>query len=162
MTNCKDQTLNIILDRPVTISEILSNVDCVYETVNSYLVDFEKIGKIRHKKSKFSIFYNPELEFEKIDFFEFMLNSTTKSTILLLLKTSELSQSKICSTIGKSPPSISRTLKLLVQRNIVETHYNSPGKTYSLKDKFLIISWIKDTHPGLIDSMTDNLVEMFP
>jgi len=162
MINCKDQTLKIVLNRPVTLSDILANVDCVYETVNRHLVDLECKGKISSKKSKFSIFHKPELEFEKIDFFELMLNSTIKSTILLMLKSSNLTQSEICSIVGKSPPSISRTLKSLIQRNIVETLYNSPGKTYSLKNKFLLISWMKDTHPGLINSMTDNVVEMFP
>ena len=160
MTNCKDKTLKIILSRPVTLSDILANVDCVYETVNRHLVDLECKGKISSKKSKFSIFHKPELEFEKIDFFELMLNSTLKSTILLMLKSSDLNQSEICSIVGKSPPSISRTLKSLIKRNIVETHYNSPGKTYSLKNKFLIISWMRDTHPGLFNSMTDSLVEM--
>jgi DNA-binding transcriptional regulator GbsR (MarR family) len=79
-----------------------------------------------------------------------------------MLKSTNLTQSEICSIVGKSPPSISRTLKSLIQRNIVETLYNSPGKTYSLKNKFLLISWMKDTHPDLINSMTDNVVEMFP
>ena len=162
MTDCKDQTLKIVLNRPVTLSDILTNVDCVYETVNRHLVDLECKGKIYSKKSKFSIFYKPELEFEKVDFFELMLNSTVKSTILLMLKSSNLTQSEICSIVGKSPPSISRTLKSLIQRNIVETRYNSPGKTYSLKNKSLLISWMRDTHPGLISSMTDSMVEMLP
>ena len=162
MTNCKEQTLNIILKRPVTLSDILSNVDCVYETVNQHLKDLEKVGKISTKKSKYSIFYKPELEFEKIDFFELMLNSTMRSTTLLLIKTSHLSQSEICGIINKSSPSVSRSLKILIQRNIVDSSYNSPGKTYSLKNKFLIISWMNETHPGLLDSLTDNLVEMLP
>ena len=162
MTDCKDQTLKIVLNRPVTLSDILTNVDCVYETVNRHLVDLECKGKIYSKKSKFSIFYKPELEFEKVDFFELMLNSTVRSTVLLMLKSTNLTQSEICSIVGKSPPSISRTLKSLIQRNIVETRYNSPGKTYSLKNKSLLISWMTDTHPGLINSMTDNVVEMFP
>ena len=162
MTDCKDQTLKIILNRPVTLSDILANVDCVYETVNRHLVDLECKGKISSKKSKFSIFHKPELEFEKVDFFELMLNSTVRSTVLLMLKSTNLTQSEICSIVGKSPPSISRTLKSLIQRNIVEIRYNSPGKTYSLKNKPLLISWMRDTHPGLINSMTDNMVEMFP
>jgi len=162
MTDCKDQTLGLVLTRPVTLSEILSNVNCVYETVNRHLAELEELGRISRKKSKFSIFYKPNLEFEKIDFFELMLNSTVRSTILLMLKTSELNQSEICTIVGKSSPSVSRTLKSLIQRGIVEIHYNSPGKTYSLKNKFLLISWMRDTHPGLISSMTDRMVEMFP
>ena len=70
MKNCKENTLELILKQPVTVSDLLSQVDCVYETVNQYLVEFEKQGKVSHKKSKFSIFYNPKLEVEKIDFFE--------------------------------------------------------------------------------------------
>lgn len=161
MKNCKEQTLQIILQQPVTLVNLVSQVDCVSETICQYLVDFEDQGKISHKKSKFKIFYKPELALEKIDFFELMLNNTTKSTIMLLLKTSNLSQLDICILIKKSHPSISRTLKLLHSRGIIQIDYNAPGKTYSLDNKSQIISWMKDTHPDMINRMTGGLVEMF-
>jgi predicted transcriptional regulator len=161
MKDCRKQALKIILERPVTLSDLLNSVDCVYETMNQHLIDLENIGKISHKKSKFRIFYKPELELEKIEFFELMLNSSTKSTIMLLLKTSNRTQIEICSITSKSHPSISRTLKLLHTRDMIEINYNAPGKTYSLNNKSQIISWMKDTHPDLVNRMTDGLVEMF-
>ena len=161
MKDCRKQALKIILEHPVTLSDLLNNVDCVYETMNQHLIDLENIGKISHKKSKFRIFYKPELDLEKIEFFELMLNSSTKSTIMLLLKTSKLTQIEICSITNKSHPSISRTLKLLHTRGMIEINYNAPGKTYSLNNKSQIISWMKDTHPDLVNRMTDGLVEMF-
>ncbi len=161
MKDCRKQALKIILERPVTLSDLLNSVDCVYETMNQHLIDLENIGKISHKKSKFRIFYKPELELEKIEFFELMLNSSTKSTIMLLLKTSNLTQIEICSITSKSHPSVSRTLKLLHTRDMIEINYNAPGKTYSLNNKSQIISWMKDTHPDLVNRMTDGLVEMF-
>jgi len=161
MKDCRKQALKIILEHPVTLSNLLNSVDCVYETMNQHLIDLENIGKISHKKSKFRIFYKPELDLEKIEFFELMLNSSTKSTIMLLLKTSKLTQIEICSITGKSHPSISRTLKLLHIMDMIEINYNAPGKTYSLNNKSQIISWMKDTHPDLVNKMTDGLVEMF-
>lgn len=161
MKDCRKQALKIILEHPVTLSDLLNSVDCVYETMNQHLIDLENIGKISHKKSKFRIFYKPELELEKIEFFELMLNSSTKSTIMLLLKTSNLTQIEICSITSKSHPSVSRTLKLLHTRDMIEINYNAPGKTYSLNNKSQIISWMKDTHPDLVNRMTDGLVEMF-
>jgi hypothetical protein len=44
---------------------------------------------------------------------------------------------------------------------MIEINYNAPGKTYSLNNKSQIISWMKDTHPDLVNRMTDGLVEMF-
>jgi predicted transcriptional regulator len=161
MKDCRKQALKIILEHPVTLSDLLNSVDCVYETMNQHLIDLENIGKISHKKSKFIIFYKPELDLEKIEFFELMLNSSTKSTIMLLLKTSNLTQIEICSITSKSHQSISRTLKLLHTRDMIEINYNAPGKTYSLNNKSQIISWMKDTHPDLVNRMTDGLVEMF-
>lgn len=61
----------------------------------------------------------------------------------------------------KQTPSVSRTLKLLHTRDMIEINYNAPGKTYSLNNKSQIISWMKDTHPDLVNRMTDGLVEMF-
>ena len=161
MKNCKEQTLKIILQHPTTLIDLVSQVDCASETISKYLDDFEEQGKISHKKSKFKIFYNPELELEKIDFFELMLNNTTKSIIMLLLKTSNLSQLDICIIVKKSHPSVSRTLKLLHSMGIIQIDYNAPGKTYSLDNKSQIISWMKDTHPDMINRMTGGLVEMF-
>ena len=102
MKDCRKQALKIILEHPVTLSDLLNSVDCVYETMNQHLIDLENIGKISHKKSKFRIFYKPELELEKIEFFELMLNSSTKSTIMLLLKTSKLTSTNTFGTLSNS------------------------------------------------------------
>jgi len=40
-------------------------------------------------------------------------------------------------------------------------NFHAPFRTYSIKDKLKIISFMKDTHPRLVDQMTDNISEMF-
>ncbi len=39
-------------------------------------------------------------------------------------------------------------------------NYNAPGRTYSLKNKPQIISWMKETHLELTNRMTGRLVEI--
>jgi len=161
LLECKENILQSILFEPVTFMNLVTTVNCSPETVNKYVHELEDQKKIIHKKGKFKIFYNPKLELEKIDFYELMLNNSIRSTMSLLLTSKDLSQFEIEQKILKSRPTVSRTLSVLVQNNIVQIHYHAPYKTYLIKNKPKIISWIKQTNLHLLDNMTDNMVKMF-
>tara|TARA_B110000438_G_C15642842_1_gene576127 strand:+ start:388 stop:876 length:489 start_codon:yes stop_codon:yes gene_type:complete len=158
---CKENILQSILFEPVTFMNLVTTVECSPETVNKYVHELEDQKKIIHKKGKFKIFYNPLLEIEKIDFYELMLNNSIRSTVSVLLCSKELSQFEIEQKTLKSRPTVSRTLSVLVQNNIVQIHYHAPYKTYLIKNKPKIISWIRQTNSHLIDDVTDNMVKMF-
>ena len=161
MGECKENILKSILFEPVTFMNLVTAVNCSPETVNKYVHELENQNKIIHKKGKFKIFYNPVLELEKIDFYELMLNNSIRTTVSLLLTSKDLSQIEIEQKTLKSRPTVSRTLSVLVQNNIAQIQYHAPYKTYSLKNKSTIISWIKQTNSKLIDSATDNMIAMF-
>ena len=158
--NCKDNILESILFEPITFMNLVTAVNCSPETVNKYVHELEDQKKIIHKKGKFKIFYNPELELEKIDFYELMLNNSIRSTVSLLLSSKHLSQFEIEQKTLKSRPTVSRTLSALVQNQIVQIQYHAPFKTYSIQNKSKIIFWLKETNLRLIDDATDNMVEM--
>ena len=160
MTLCKQMILETILSRPVTFMNLVSVVSCSPETVNKYVDQLEHQKKITYKKGKFKIFYNPKLELEKIDFYELMLNNSIKLVVSILLQSKDLSQTEIEEKILKSRPTVSRTLSILVQNGIVQIDYHSPFKTYSIKNKSKIISWIDQTNSNLIDVMTNNTTQM--
>ena len=158
---CKENILQSILFEPVTFMNLVTTVECSPETVNKYVHELEDQKKIIHKKGKFKIFYNPLLEIEKIDFYELMLNNSIRSTVSTLLCSKELSQFEIEQKTLKSRPTVSRTLSVLVQNNVVQINYHAPYKTYLIKNKPKIISWIRQTNSHLIDNVTDNMVKMF-
>jgi len=158
---CKQNILKCILIEPITFMKLVTTVNSSPETVNKYVCELEDKKKVMHKKGKFKIFYNPELELEQIDFYELMLNNSIRLTVLLLLTSEDLSQGEIEQKILKSRPTVSRTLSILVQNQIVQTQYHAPFKTYFIKNKPKIISWIKQTNSKLIDDATDNLIKMF-
>jgi len=139
---------------------LVTRVNCSPETVNKYVNELENSKKIIHKKGKFKIFYNPVLELEKIEFYELMLNNSINLTVSLLLHSKDLSQSEIAEKILKSSPTISRTLSVLIQNDIVQIKYHAPFKTYSIKNKLNIITWINDTNLNLLDDVTNNMVKM--
>ena len=151
-----------IMDRPITMMELTNTVRCASETVQKYTEEFQKDKRIFCRKSKFKIFYNPKLESKKIDFFEIMLNSTVSSIVEIMLELSNITQLELSEITDKSLPSISRALHLLVTNDFVQITYHAPGKSWSIKDKPQIISFMKETHPKLIDQMTSNMVEMLP
>ena len=158
---CKENILKSILFEPITFMNLVNTVNCSPETVNKYVHKLEDQKKIIHKKGKFKIFFNPVLEIEKIDFYELMLNDSIRSTVSLLLFSNNLSQFEIEQKTLKSRPTVSRTLSVLVQNQIVQIQYHAPYKTYLIKNKPKIISWIKQTNLHLLDNMTDNMVKMF-
>ncbi len=160
MSKCEESILKSILSEPITFMKLVTIVECSPETVNKYVHELESQKKIAHKKGKFKIFYNPLLEIEKIEFYELMLNNAISSTVSILLHSKDLAQSEIEEKISKSRPTVSRTLSVLIKHNIVQIHYHAPFKTYSIKNKPKIISWIKQTNSSLMDNMSDNLVEM--
>jgi len=160
LTQCKENILKSVLSEPITFMNLVNSVECSPETVNKYVHELENQKKITHKKGKFKIFYNPLLELEKIEFYELMLNNAISSTVSILLNSKDLAQSEIEQKILKSRPTVSRTLSILVKHDIVQIRYHAPFKTYSIKNKPKIISWIKQTNSGLVDNMTDNMVEM--
>ena len=157
---CKESILQSILFEPVTFMNLVTRVNCSPQTVNKYVSELENSRKITHKKGKFKIFYNPVLELEKIEFYELMLNNSIKLIVVILLHSNDLSQSEIVEKILKSRPTVSRTLSVLIQNDIIQIKYHAPFKTYSIKNKSKIIFWIKQTNLKLIDNITDNTVTM--
>ena len=160
MNNCKVKILQTILERPITMMELSKSVSCATETVQKYTEEYQNNGKISCRKSKFKIFHNPKLESKKVDFFEVMLNSTVSDVVQIMLHSSELTQQELSEITRKSLPSVSRALSELVIHDIVQINYYAPGKTWSIKNKQEIISFLKETHPKIIDSMTSNMAQM--
>ena len=158
---CKESILQSILFEPVTFMNLVTRVNCSPQTVNKYVCELENSRKITHKKGKFKIFYNPVLELEKIEFYELMLNNSIKLIVSILLHSNDLSQSEIVEKMLKSRPTVSRTLSVLIQNDIIQIKYHAPFKTYSIKNKSKIISWIKQTNSHLIDDITNNMIKMF-
>ena len=89
-----------------------------------------------------------------------MLNSSIKKTVYALLDSSDLSQEQIEESISKSRPTVSRALNTLIENGIVHMKYHAPFKTFYIKDKSKILSWIFETNPLLYKEMR-NIVEMF-
>ena len=86
--------------------------------------------------------------------------NSIKLIVSILLHSNDLSQSEIVEKMLKSRPTVSRTLSVLIQNDIIQIKYHAPFKTYSIKNKLKIISWIKQTNLKLIDNITDNTVTM--
>ena len=158
---CRSEVAITIQKGPITFMNLVNKVECVSETVDMFVNELKKQGKITERKSKFRILYNPKIELEKIEFFELMLNPTIRSIILLMMKTSEISQLELEQILVKSRPSISRALKSLVDDELIEKVYHAPRMTYRIQNKQKIISWMKVTHPKILDRMSDGLTEMF-
>jgi len=82
------------------------------------------------------VLYSPELDEEIVEFYEILLNPTTKAILLVLLKSNlALSQIELVATIEKSNPSISRGLKVLLEKRWIKRNYHAPFSTYQISNK---------------------------
>ena len=149
-TPCRELVLEKILQKPTTFMKLVSECKCATETVEKYLSIYIEKNSIKQKKGKFRVLYSPELNEEIVDFYELMLNPTTKAILLVLLKSkSALSQIELVAIIEKSNPSISRGLKLLLERKIIKKNYHAPFSTYQISNKTKLFEMLEKTYPKI-------------
>jgi predicted HTH transcriptional regulator len=144
--------LNIILKNPITFMKLVSESGCATETVEKYVKKHIANNKICHRKGKFRILYSPSLALPQLEFYELMLNPTIKAVVLALLKSKTLSQIELVTITDKSNPSISRGLKLLIEKKIVKRNYHAPYSTYYITNKPNIMSILNETDPLLANN----------
>ena len=150
--SCGDNVLNIILSSPITFMKLVSESGCATETVEKYVKTHVTTNQICEKKGKFRILYSPLLKFNELEFFELMLNPTIKAIVLVLLKSKPLSQIELVSITDKSNPSVSRGLKLLMDKKIIRRNYHAPYSTYYIVNKSKIISTLTETNPTIANN----------
>ena len=149
-TPCRELVLEKILQKPTTFMKLVSECQCATETVEKYLSIYIEKNSIKQKKGKFRVLYSPELDEKIVEFYELLLNPTTKAILLVLLKSkSALSQIELVAIIEKSNPSISRGLKLLLERKIIKRNYHAPFSTYQISNKTKLFEMLEKTYPKI-------------
>ena len=149
-TPCKELVLDKILEKPTTFMKLVSECQCATETVEKYLSIYIEKNSIKQKKGKFRVLYSPELDEEVVEFYELLLNPTTKAIILVLLKSNlALSQIELVATIEKSTPSISRGLKLLLKKRMIKRNYHAPFSTYDVYNKVKLFEMLEKAYPRI-------------
>ena len=79
-----------------------------------------------------------------------MLNPTIKAIVIVLLKSENpLSQIELVSITEKSNPSISRGLKQLLDKRIIQRNYHAPYSTYEIINKEKIFQMLEKTQPEI-------------
>ena len=147
--SCKDKILSNILFKPITFMKLVSESNCASETVEKYLSIHLTNENICQKKGKFRILYSPELNEFDLAFFELMLNPTIKAVTLVLLKSNALSQIELVAISDKSNPSVSRALKLLLDKKLIRRNYHAPYSTYEMINKNKIFGYLEKTSPAI-------------
>ena len=149
---CRSNVLNIVLSKPITFMKLVSESGCATETVEKYVKNHIKNNQICQKKGKFRILYSPSMKLHQLEFYELMLNPTIKAMVLVLLKSKPLSQIELVAITDKSNPSVSRGLKLLMDKKIIKRNYHAPFSTYYIPNKANIISIFEQTNPILANN----------
>ena len=150
--SCRDLILNTILSKPTTFMKLVSESQCATETVEKYVSIHLNDDKIYQKKGKFRILFSPKLKTSEIEFYELMLNPTVKAVLIVLLKSKPLSQIELVAITDKSNPSISRALKLLLNKKIILRNYHAPYSTYSIINKSKLHSILVKTNPTIANN----------
>ena len=150
--SCKEKILSSILSKPTTFMKLVSESECATETVEKYLSIHLTNGQICQKKGKFRILYSPELNEFDLTFFELMLNPTIKAVTLVLLKSNALSQIELVAISDKSNPSVSRALKLLLDKKLIRRNYHAPYSTYEMISKNKIFEYLEITSPSIAEN----------
>ena len=135
LISCEDKVLKTIEKRPMTFMKLVEASGCATETVEKYLSIHLNENKICQKKGKFRILHSPKLTFDELQFYELMLNPTIKSVVLVMLKSKPLSQIELVAITEKSNPSISRALRNLLDKKIVNQDLECSAKIRSTQNE---------------------------
>jgi len=81
-----------------------------------------------------------------------MLNPTIKAVTLVLLKSNALSQIELVAISDKSNPSVSRALKLLLDKKLIRRNYHAPYSTYEMINKNKIFRYLEKTSPTIAEN----------
>lgn len=146
---CEDHILNIILQKPITFMKLVSESGYAAETVEKYVKNHLQNNLICQKKGKFKILYSQDLTPSQLEFYELMLTPTVKAIVLILLKSKSLSQIELVAISDKSNPSVSRGLKMLLDKKIIKRNYHAPFSTYYIPNKSYITSIFAQTNPEI-------------
>ena len=156
LSPCKESVKECVLQRHMTFMKLVSETQYASETVEKHLSEFLNNTIIKQKKGKFRIIYSPELDNEILEFYELLLNPTIKAIVIILLKsTLELSQIELVLITEKSNPSISRGLKLLLEKWIIRRNYHAPYSTYKINDKEDVLKKIHKTYPDIYQNFDE-------
>ena len=150
--SCGNNVLNIVLSKPITFMKLVAESGCATETVEKYVKNHLNNHQINQKRGKFRILYSPKLNTLELEFYELMLNPTIKAMVMVLLKSKSLSQIELVSITDKSNPSVSRGLKLLIDKKIIKRHYHAPFSTYYITNKSKVMSILSETNPSLANN----------
>ena len=150
LSPCKQSVKECISKKPITFMKLVSETKCASETVEKYLSEFLKEMSIIEKKGKFRIIYSPKTDPKIVEFYEILLNPTVKALVLVLLKIEKpVSQIELVATIEKSNPSVSRGLKLLLEKRFIKRNYHAPFSTYECNDKKHVFEMLEKTYPEI-------------
>ena len=150
--SCSESILNTILEKPTTFMKLVSESGCATETVEKYVTIHLKDNKIYEKKGKFRILYSPTLTSMELEFYKLMLNPSIRAVVLVLLKSKSLSQIELVAITDKSNPSISRSLKQLLDKKIIRRNYHAPYSTYQIINKKKLYPLLETTIPNIANN----------
>ena len=151
-SSCRDLILDTILLKPTTFMKLVAESGCASETVEKYVSIHLIENKIFEKKGKFRILYSPHLKSSELDFYQLMLNPTIKAVVLVLLKSHALSQRELVAITDKSNPSVSRSLKQLLDKKIIRRNYHAPYSTYQIINKKKLYPILETTIPNIANN----------
>ena len=154
--------LEVIEKNPgIRFNEIMRITDIRNGTLSHYVKRLAENGSIKLERTpRVTRAYPVDIAEHEAIICKYLTMPTQKKLILFLLNKEVATAIEIREFLKKSPSVISVNLNELFRMKIINKRYDIPSNKYSLKNPKEIEGILKEYYPKLIDTLSENTIEM--
>lgn len=158
----KKTILKLVEDDPgVGFIDIMKSTGYANGVVGHHLRMLEIDGSIRIKRAKRKIWvFNPTLDPNDDNIRIFLRKETCKLILVFLVERETAKFSQITEATGKSPSTVSTTLKMLIENKLIKKILGFPHK-YVLEDYEKTVKILNTVEASHVDMLKDRFADTF-
>ena len=161
MTREEKIILKINTNPGIRFRELMKSMEITNGVMSYYIQKLEKTGVVNTERTSGVLrLFSNTIKSSDIGIIKFLRISTPKKIMVVLLEEDLLTFKQITEKIQMSPSTTSFYLGKLLQTEMVSISKVSPKK-YTLNHRQKVSNLIMLYHPSIVDSASDNLIDIF-
>jgi len=161
-----DRVFSYIVEHPgCFLRKIKNDLGLSMGTTQYHLNELDKSGKITSIRAGLRKFYFVNGAFRGTNpskILQILSQDTARNILLLFITNHTLTQTDLIKSLGISPGAVNWHVKRLVEFNLVSESKFGKYKKYELySETELLIQALKDYHPGIFDTFSSRLTNIF-
>ena len=157
-----NQILEFIIDNPgAHLRKIKKTLDYSMGTIQYHVTKLENKGTIISQRNGFYKNYFHVSETDQNEIMSVLNLESPRKILLYIVKNEPCSHMDISKGVGLASSTVSWHMKKLVDKEIVQLHYDGKFSIYLIKNKSELLSLLDKFKSSTWNGMADNMTDMF-